>query len=370
MSHFAGAPNIFGKSEAPALGASNYEAAGRFAPAHSITDLPVVSVKSASGLVRSGDVDPATSTYATPQTVTSEVAGEIAAMLATQSAKRASILDDSKAITRTLQFQHTFKVTPGKTMTESEVKIPIAVLNKAFDHEIAFEKEPVYVLAASIDRGTHSTAPAQMDWTLHGIEGTTIQKVFTNENRNGVTLSLAPRETLTQAHEIFRMSNVDEGDLIKYGAIDIEAEAQKAKPFMDTGKYSIAASSFLGEVIVDNLPYITSNHELEWMPTHDAFLCSKAVLSEIVADFKRDVASKLKKTNFATVKGVLTRGDRTAEQMQTGDLADMSDAPGMGNAAALQAANKSLHTVTVNATIKLLHPKLLKAAADAKKFTQ
>jgi len=285
-----------------------------------------------------------------------------------------ALLDEKKSLSAVLAFSFSWRKEPsaeevvklkkaaeaaGRTYVPdtSVAAAPLPVsfdaetLNKAFGGKLNFAKEQ-YLLSAYIE-SAHSSAPYPLAFTLSGVQGKALHRVFSNDG-TASTLTLAPSQSLATEREIYRMANIDADDLYAYGSIDLKDEISSLTRKTGTNTYFVPAKRFLGKVLANNLEEITKTDTVEYIPKAEMYMVEEHVIADILSKFHDQVLMDLKTTDFTAIKGTISRADRTAKSALS--FADATDAPGLGSLAAREAAHNAVQHMTVNVRFQVIDP--------------
>jgi len=305
-----------------------------------------------------------------------------------------SLLDEKNSLSAVLQYSFSFR----KPLSEKELArkkaddpayvpenvsaapIPVsfdaATLSKAFGGKVDFTR-PQYLLKMYVEEGSHSTAPYPINFTMEGVQGKALHRVFANDG-TAATVTFAPAATLASEKCVYELAGIDAKSLYSFGNIDLEAEMEAVLPMPNKpGMVLVQGNRFLGNVIKTNLKDINKSlakakkPSVVWMPETEMYMISRSVIKDVVKSFHEQVVSRMKTTDFTAITGVLSRGDR-ALSAQSRPFADASDAPGLGSKAARDAAHAAMHQVTVNVRMHVIDPTKLRdmtvATATGKKY--
>jgi len=288
------------------------------------------------------------------------------------------LLSESKSLQSTAVFTFTWRKQPtdkevsvkksaaeraGKvyeadnTPTAPEpVSFSVPTLNRMFGGKIDFSKDQ-YLLSAHIE-SAHSTAPYPLDFTLHGVQGQAIEREFSSDG-TAATLTLLPNTTWTGDLEIFRLRDVNVKNLYKHGNADMKSELEALVPLDDSSIMLVPPNRTLGKILKRNQKRLLKGGELELIPVINMYAVDESLIVKVLEDFNDQVMNDLKTTAFPDIQGTLARADRTISEADRSEFANAEDAAGIGSAAALEAAHKAKHQVTVKVRLHVIDPSKL-----------
>jgi len=275
-------------------------------------------------------------------------------------------LSEAEIRTKQADAAKSGKVYEADSTPEAPIPVSFSVptLNRMFGNKIDFSKEQ-YLLSAYIE-SAHSTAPYPLDFTIHNVQGAPIEREFSSDG-TASTLTLMPGEKWSGNMEIYRLSDVDAKNLYKHGNANMKSELDSLVVIDNSPIMLVPPNQTLGQILKANEKEITGGGTLEMIPIVNLYAVDENIVATVLERFNNEVLSGLKTTSFADIEGTLSRADRTASDASRLEFADAEDAAGLGTRAALDAAHKAKHQVTVKVRLHAINPANLKshdASAD------
>lgn len=233
------------------------------------------------------------------------------------------------------------------------VSFSVEALNRAFRDQVNFEN-PQHPLSMYIE-SAYSTAPYPLSFTLEGVQGQALHRVFSNDH-TATTMTLMPGVMYTTERKIYSATNVDTKSLYQFGNVDLNEEIAKLTKVKNSNSLLAPDDCLIGKIINKNQAKIKADgHAISYDKAKKRWEVPKPVVSDILQNFHKNVLQGLKTTDFKAMVGTLARADRVTSASPA-DFGDATGAPGLGSQAAIDAAHAATHQVIVNLRLHLIDP--------------
>lgn len=313
------------------------------------------------------------------------VAKALAVNLKKQSEVTSELLDDKNALTTTANLTFTWKkaeassdgaaaagaglasksrsaaglvphTSADRTQAKpQDIKFSAKALNAMFKGSADMSKDQ-HVLSVSILEYANPT-PFPLALHLDNIQGGSVHKEFA-EDGSPAAFVMLPRSKSELPRELYRMTNVNERDLMMHGTASLHDEMSELVPIPGTGKILVSPEMRLGRIIEANW-HDLSTEPLQFV-AHDVpfYAVHESIVKHVLDAFNKDVIQTLAKTRFTDHVVRLTRADRTADEATKREFGDASDAANTSKSA-LDAAHGQKQAVHVKIEYKLIDPSKL-----------